>query len=230
MAKILEPLSTKQQQAFVRAFTIERDTNLMLLYLSDGYEYANNEVQFLPIWTRTQGKISLGVDCYDFAKWNFKFVRFNLNDTLNRQFHMSIPSIEKAKLTLPEVTNSYLQPLVDHNLSCEAIYKEYGADNFIGGWMNYMFLASYDVFLQRLYDVANYHALVNVKLQIKQAAITKQQVPSFLAQLGDKAKNPYSKKPFKWDGDKQQLSSDWIEATKEVSRYGERATISIQFK
>lgn len=230
LAKILEPLSTKQQQAFVRAFAMERDTNLMLFYLSGGYRGSNNNVVFLPIWTRTQDKISLGDSCYDFAKWNFKFVHFNLNDTLNRKYHIYTSHIEKAKLTLPEVANSYLQPLVAPNLSCEAIYKEYGANNFIGGWITYKLLPSYDVFLQRLYDIPNYLALVDVKLRIKQAAITKQQVPTFLAQLGDKAKNPYSKKPFKWDGDKQQLSSDWIEATKDVSRYGERATISIQFK
>lgn len=230
LVRILEPLSTKQQQAFVSAFALERDAKLMLLYLSGGYEYANNKVEFLPIWTRTQGKMSLGDSCYDFAKWNFKFVRFNLNDTLNRKYQRYLSYIEKAKLTLPEVTNSYLQPLIDSNLSCEAIYKEYGANNFIGGWMTYMLLPGYDVYLQRLYDVPNYLALVNVKLQIKQTGVTKKQVPSFLAQLGDKAKNPYSKEPFKWDADKQQLSSDWIEATKEVSRYGERATISIQFK
>lgn len=56
--------------------------------------------------------------------------------------------------------------------------------------------------------------LVNAKLLIKQQHISAEDIPAFLEHLGDKAKNPYSLEPFRWDAKKSMLSTQSLEAKK----------------
>lgn len=159
---------------------------------------------------------------------------YNKNKTLNLYYNFFADYIKLAKTTLPEAVKAYTmlqqKQLVDSKvLSQDEIYEQYGADNFFGGLTLEDNASSWTYYLYRFYDISNYLALINVKLQIKQAHISKEQVPEFLQKLADKAQNPYSKKPFVWDEATQTLSSDWLEVELDTEHQGVRASVKIVF-
>lgn len=154
--------------------------------------------------------------------FSFKYIGslfFNRNQTINDAFLMMQPVIKQTKITLPEAKNTY-QALLNDKVSpplCESgqifcivkLYEKYGF-NLLGGGLLEIAKPDYKTFIFRFYGLQSYLALVDVKLLIKQQKISKEQLPSFLESLGDKAKNPYTGQPFKWDKTTSTLSTESI--------------------
>ena len=150
---------------------------------------------------------------------HFDGLFFNRNRTINDLFIISKSLIKQAKITLPEARNTY-QNLLNYQepqVLCESeqifcifkIYKKYGF-NLLGGILLETAKPDYKAYVFRLYGLQSYLALVNAKLLIKQQHIAKEKIPQFLESLGDKAKNPYTGQPFKWDKTTSTLSTESI--------------------
>lgn len=215
---LLKPLTLQEQQALVNAFINER--NLWLRELS--------------MYSVEQAADILNIDRIATAIKETNFSpAYNRAATLNTVYKKFQPIIKMAKISLPQASDNYITNLKDQviqpDLTVAEIYQQYGAENFIGGVLVDLVDPKNHQhhYIKRFYDVNNYLTLVNVKLQIKQVNITKEQVPSFLTTLGEKASNRYTKNPFIWDIDTQTLSSEWL--GHKGYEDGEQASVYIQF-
>lgn len=221
LINLLKPLSKAEQQAFVKIFKKEREFAILTVYLADAKESVEDEYQ-----QETNELYSEAI------KANYP-LNLDKNTTANEFYNNREGLIKLAMLTLPEASEQYLkdsQQLAEKLASIDDLYSQYGDSNLLGGiWLNTDGDNRFRDYLYRFYDVSNYLALVNAKLYIKQAGITKQQVPEFLAKLADKAVNPYSQKPFVWSDQQQLLFSDWLSFPIDEERDGSRAALSIQF-
>lgn len=214
---LLKPLSVQEQQGLANAFAIERN---QILYHLATYTLEQSEIELGKAWLEKEIGVSNLILSYD------------RNATLNMYYQKVEPAIKMAKITLPNASENYLDHLKDKPqrvaLTGKEIYQQYGNDNFIGRVLVELALPDPKRYVERFYNLNNYLTLVNTKLHIKQANISKEQMPDFLVKLGEKAKNPYSKQSFVWNADTQTLSSEWL-GDDMLKDDGQKASIYIQF-
>lgn len=218
--KLFKPLTATEQQAMSSVYRKEAIMNMQL------YEALDQDNVNL-FWQK------YGVEWQARATPKYPLT-YERNKTLNMSYNFVGNYIKLAQVTLPEAASAYIklqqQQLVNAKLLSEdEVYQQYGPDNFFGGLIFEDGKQTFGYYLYRFYDITNYLTLINAKLAIKQAHITKEQVPNFLQKLGDKAQNPYNKKPFVWDEATQTLSSDWLEPNPPVDLVGTKAKVKLLF-
>ncbi|UYZ82874.1 hypothetical protein MTZ49_09640 [Entomomonas sp. E2T0] len=224
LIKLLQPLSDKQQQSFADIVKKEQQFVLLFYYFTNERSLQQTIDDMYKIGFYKQSKQYL-----EQARKLGYPLKIDKNVTMNLVYQQMQKIIYKANLTLPDAAQQYQtdKSFPKTTLSIEQLYKKYGATNLLAGLS--LEEDEFTPYLHRFYDLNNYLWLINAKLKIKQAAITKQQVPVFLTNLGDKANNPYSQQPFKWEATKQILSSEWISKEIDTERDGIRASVYIQF-
>lgn len=214
---LLKPFSVKEQQGLANSFAIERN---QILYHLAAYNSDQLESELGKKWFEKEIGVSNLVLSYD------------RNASLNMYYHKVEPAIEIAMLTLPNASENYLVHLKDKpeyvDLTGKEIYQQYGNDNFVGRVLVQLALPDPKRYIERFYNLNNYLTLVNIKLHIKKANISKEQIPDFLVKLGEKAQNPYSKQSFIWSADTQVLSSEWLGDVMGKDD-GQKASVYIQF-
>lgn len=222
--QLLQPLTAKQQQSFVNIVKREQKFVMLSWYFATEKSLQQTIDDMNKIGFYQQSKQYI-----EQAKKLGYPLKINKPVAMNLAYQRMQIILNKANLVLPKAA---LQYQADKNfpkatLSIQQLYKKYGADNLLAG-LN-LEEDEFTPYLHRFYDLNNYLWLINAKLKIKQAGITKQQVPEFLTSLADNAKNPYSKQPFKWDANRQILSSDWLSEDVDTIRDGNRASVYIHF-
>lgn len=146
---------------------------------------------------------------------------FDSNKTLNH-FYLSYKTIESIiDSTNLNPTQGYLKlKSIVSESNCDMTDLSFG-ENFVNKVDKQNVLGDY-IFcgndpaqqliniINGLYNVQSYLALIKLKLEINQKAITAEQIPTFLTNAGDNAINPYTQKPFVWDKENSLLSTDWL--------------------
>lgn len=216
LTTLFAPLTKQEQQAIGRALIMERE------YVISNLEAEDQQLAPIPCnkYTPLLKKANLPLS-------------YNKNKTLNTYYQLLQPYIDEAFITLPKASTHYLadynQKSKPKEISLDRIIQNYGTDNILGGIEILDDLPDYKKFSYQFYNASNYLALITAKLEIKQAHITKQQVPDFLNSLGEKGVNPYTQKPFVWDEQQQTLSSDWLDLLPRPPQYGKQASVYIAF-
>ncbi len=219
LTHLFKPLTTKEQQAMGHALSTSQTWQM---YSIEGY----GQLDELTPW--------LYNDYIELIEKANLPLTYNKNKTLNASYQQIQKSIDEGLITLPKASSYYLSTYnlrgAPKEISIERIIQTYGSDNIIGG----IEILDNDApqhrnFIYRLYNVSGYLALITAKLEIKQANITKQQVPDFLKNLGEKGINPYTQKPFIWNEQQQTLSTDWLDLLPRPPQYGKQASVYIAF-
>lgn len=221
---LLKPLTIQEQQTIlINQFKSYRNLIMVDLYFKNEQlvkqefeEYADDKIK-------------------DYMKKHNIPIKFDRNRAINMLYQSYQPIIEKITDALPnakEIEQSLIFKKEDRNYDIayyDNLYKNYGTENFITA-----LYGAKDIKLSasnaRLYNLQSYLTLINVKLQIKQAAISKDKVPAFLVKLEEQTKNPYIKQPFYWDAEKQILAIDWFKNYLHDREWaGDRAEVYIDF-
>lgn len=217
---LLKPLTIQEQQTIlINHLTSFRDLEMRDLYFKNEQfvkqefeEYADKELK-------------------DYVKKHNIPIKFDSNMAINKLYKSYQPMIEKVTKAVPEAIEieQSLQPDVNGIAYYDNIYKKYGADNFITALNGARDIKSFHLGYKQ-YNLQSYLTLINVKLQIKQAAISKDKVPAFLVKLEEQTKNPYIKQPFYWDAEKQILAVDWFKNYLHDKEWaGDKAEVYIDF-
>lgn len=191
LSSLLSPLTLTEQTGMARAFMTERNFGLYGFY--------------------TLKEKDLGVVLTSLF--------YDRNVTANIHYLMLEPLIERASLSLADVSKLVQQnQLTDVGPAMQAIRDEQFAlseqngelYNSIGKALIQSGLADWSVYLNRLYDVQIYGAMVNAKLQILQADVKADDVSEFVQNGGAAMRNPYTQKPFEWSASTHTLKTPWL--------------------
>lgn len=211
---LLAPLTDEQQKGMVGALMSERDFGIQMFYALNK-ETAMDQVSLL----MGEHTPSSDIDKALFAQ------QYDGNATSNIYYLSFQPAIERASLTLPQVSELFRQGrLTQTSEQMAAVMQQQFAladqsnapGNMVGRILVETALPSMDDYLGRLYDVQVYMALVNAKQRMLWAGVDTQNaeaVNAFLQKLEAQGLNPYTQQPFAWDAATHLLSTPWVDKT-----------------
>lgn len=221
LSVLLVPLSEAEQKALAHMFEHERNTFLYAIYT------ARNLEQEAPPETLTE---QLALD-----------IGYNREITSNVFYLMYEPVIERASLSLAEISARYMEnthgDLQEDMLN---VLEEQGR-LFAGhsslfnkaGWslmQEAVFLPGAESRLYRFYDLQTYMALVYAKFELLKAKVDPDQVGEFLRAHQELARSPYTQEPFKWDAKAQILSVPWINSQSPEAQGRDEMFVFIRLK
>lgn len=224
----------------LQPFSLEEQTNLLSTLIK-------NERNFALINLYLTSPTVFIMDTMKLAKWyispNAELIKqafhrclplnYNAEASINSYYKYFEDIFQLVNKTPQEFANVYKQNEFHYQAmpNIKKLYERYGDANLLGG----ILLEAPGIgggmpfYIASIYDMHSYLSLVNVKLQIKQAAINKLQVEDWLAQQEDIINQFPLIEPIKWDPSKQCLTTEWI-ANDKYPLLGEKPTIHINFE
>lgn len=204
LEQLLRSFTESEQKILLPVLVTVRNQNLQLMYF-DVNSYATDE---------RLAFFSDDIKNLNDLTWYKKFFwRFDQIRTMNLYYNAMKPYIASANLVLPESSDYYrkkIKPLLNQKpMSIVEIESEYPNNTLGNLYIKGLERQAINNYL-RLYDIISYLKLVQVKLDIKKFSVPKDNIPNFLNSLGEKALNPYSKQPIKWDNEAQTIYYNWL--------------------